>query len=570
MPIANVDLTNSLEYFRMITNQCIVAWNGMTNDNTTFSKIVIDTPTPVVGLVALNVANGLLSGNGSGIFSYPNTGIVGVFTNSQLQNSNISFSSGVGVSVGTNTAGLNTGTITITSSVVDSLSNTGRFVPAAANAIPRLLSAIGTYTKTLGRFGVNVGGTGRVGTSYVNGQILLTNSAGALEPNSIPNRTGMILSGSAGLIRFDANITGINATISWTDTSGITITQNTYPNASPTVPGVMRVTDDTANQSTITAASANSLNSVAKIVAGATSQGVINAHGRLVLSNVYSPTSGVGNTIWKSGNVAQVAFIVVTMVNYGGRGGGANNGNSTSSYALGGAGGASATIKGIITGEQLLAFNDESGTGNLTIRYKDRPDGAAYTEVPGGESRRSGNLQIGANGTGYIFLVEPGTVSPTIRLLTNVGLSANAIISAPARAFVNTLAGTLIQFSSGRPGLPGMVTQRGSSGGGAGPSHVSFIGGKGYSPQWERTGWPGDASFDLDPVFWSSNNVSEGGTGGTPKYQGGLLLFGEAGAYGAGGSGAVSANIFTDGSGTYAQGSESGSPFVLIELYKNA
>lgn len=557
MPIANVDLTNSLEYFRMITNQCIVAWNGMTNDNTSFARITINPPSPVSGLVSLNVANGLLSGNGAGIFSYPNTGIVGVFTNDQLQNANISFISAVGVNVGTNVASLNTGTITITSAVVDSLSNTGKYFPAAANAIPRLLSAIGTYTKTLGRFAVNVGGTGRVGTSYTNGQILLSNTAGVLEPNTIPNSTGIIVTNRAGSIQLDANIVAINATISWSETSGITISQNTYPNASATIPGVMRITDSTANQSTITAASANSLNAVARVVASASSLGAVNAHGRLVSATTYEINSFLaGNTVWTPSNTAQIAFVVVTVCAGGGRGGGANSDNSTSNYAVGAAGGAGSTLKGIITAAQLLGFKDENGVGSLTLRYSARAAGSSGGTSPGEPGTRGSNVQIGANGTGYIFFCEGGVPSPTIKLLTNVGLSANVITSGPARSYANTTAGTILQSSSGRPGIPGMVLHRGATGGGA-PAHVAAITGKPFIAQWERSGWPGDLN---DQQIYTSN--------GSTKITDGSLFFGKEECYGMGGHGALSANA--SASGTGATGAEAGSGFILIEMYTNA
>ena len=137
MPIVNVDLSNSLEFFRTVTNQCILAVNYITNNSyITTGSVRINPLAPVAGLISLNVANGIISGNGARIFSIPiTTGISGNFLNSQLQNTSITINSGIGIaSNGFSTLGSNPVLLT-TNNIIDTKSNNSTIFAASANAV---------------------------------------------------------------------------------------------------------------------------------------------------------------------------------------------------------------------------------------------------------------------------------------------------------------------------------------------------------------------------------------------------------------------------------------------------
>jgi hypothetical protein len=577
MPIANVDLTNSLEYFRMITNQCIVAFNYMTSNTYSVSRLTVN-PTPSTGFVSVNVANGLIYGNGSGIFSYTNAAITGTFRNSQLQNSSMTFANGAGVFVGTVTASLNTGTITLVSNPVDSLTNTSPFLPAAANAIPRLIAAVGTVTKTQGRFFQNVGGTGVV--SHSNGRIAISNGvSGQLEFAAPLGLSGMISSPLGGFVGLTANLISLgNIAFTSTGNSGITVSQNVYPDATTSTIGVIKIRDSVSGRAVTTeGASANSLNAVSNIVAVGASSGLINASGRLILSNTYEFTWSSGtdaNNIWGGGiaNIQTLSHIVVTVVGRGGGSTSANNNNSASVYVMGNGGGSAAAMKAIITRDQLINFRDINGAGFLTVRkfgagVSTGDGGNGGNPSPGENGGDGQNCQIGiANGAnpGYILFVEGGPGAQYLRALSNTGFCANSSAYRVPKAWANSQAATVIQKSAGRPGYPGMVVQRGLANG-AGPFHVVGWG-----------GWPARVSGEFVSSYVNSTRYlydiagydglvssTSAGSGLGKKNEDGLTSVTD---YGCGASASISANV-----GDYDhKGSNGGEAYIRIEAYVNA
>lgn len=574
MPIANVDVTNSLDYFRMITNQCIIAFNYLTNNTYSVSRLTVN-PSPSTGFLSVNVANGLIYGNGSGIYSYTNAAITGTFRNSQLQNSSMTFANGVGVLVGTTSASLNTGTITISSNPVDSIVNASPVLPAAANAITRLIAGIGTISKTRGRFFQNVGGTGVV--SYSNGQMFISNGqSGLLEVTTPLGLNGIISNPLGGFVGFTSNLISLgNIAFTSTGNSGVTVSQNVYPTATTTSLGVIEINNTITGEAILNeAGSANSLNAVSNVIAAGVQTGVINASGRLLMVNSYSvgglSAADASNTYWAIGNVDAVSFLVVTVVAGGGGSSGANNNNSTSNYVMGCAGGSGASIKALITKDQLLNFQDEDGYGRLTIRTKNNgAEGGTGNPEPGERGAEGVNVQIGVSNTGgglgYILFVEGGAGGQFTRTIANTGLSCNASTFRVAKAWANSQAASVLQKTAGRPGYPGMVIQRGAANG-AGPNyHVVGWGGWPSMVQWESEVATTEVVPGLSGLYFKSR-AALGLTTGTKSSHGEISI---GTMYGVGGAGPISANS-TDGTGYDRYGSVGAPAYIRIEAYTNA
>jgi hypothetical protein len=585
MSIANVDITNSLEYFRLVTNQCIQVWNYVVNDNfVTSGNLIVNPPAPVTGLVALNVTNGLIYANGSGLFSYPNTGTTGIFTSSQLQNTSVTFGSGAGIAVGTSSSSLNTDTITITSNPIDSITNTSLYLPAAANAIQRLIGIVGGTVKTLGRFFVNVGGTGMV--SYTNGQILLSNALGTVIANTIAGRPGIIVANGAGSITISANLVQ-GANVSITGTGALTVSQNAQPVTNTNVIGVARLIDNFNSSSTTDVATANTLNAVAKIVSQGAGAISINAHGRLynVISWSGSTDAPISRTF--TPNMSLFSFAIVTVVAQGAPGACANNGNSYIQYAVGSGGGAGASLTGIITASDIINFDDDAGGDQLTINVGTEPSKIQTPTTTGvyPASVVVGNVDIGVRGTDYIFRVEGGktpmSTGNTIgRLLINIGISHNTIAGTGtgntyyqvARAFSNAIYGTVLQKSSGQPGQPGVVINKGASTVDTVlvSPYVAAFAGHGGEAIWALSG-AGDSIDQISTIYggtvpWTAAGEGSGRfTDNGEDYEDRNHL--DAGN---GGPGALSCGYHNDGYLFKQPGGYGGGYYIRIESYTNA
>lgn len=489
MPIVNVDLSNSLEFFRTVTNQCILALNYITNNTYITTGTVRINPTS--GGVSLNVSNGIISGNGSRIFSIPFTGITQQFLNSQLQNSSVTILSGTGVlSGGTATLGGSPAILLTATGIVDSKTNTSTLLPASANAIRSILDSINSIPKTEGIFKTNVGGTGIA--SYTNGQILLT-ASGTLVANRIGPNTGVIVTNGAGSITLSANLVqGANVTLTPQGTNGgMLITQNTLPTATFNTLGAIRLTDDYNTPSTNLGVSANALNTLSNYIVTRKNDGLsVNAFGRLVEVKTYTngPLGNAASFVWTRpiGQAANFAYAIVTAVSPGGGSAGANNGfnlaNAASQFkhVLASGGGAGASIVAIVTAEDLRLFGDNAGANTLTVNIGSIGlRGTRGGVAPGNAGTSAGNLTIGIRGTGdpptsYLFHLEGGKAGKRGRVLT-VGSagSGDASVCIPvesvytgaeiARVYSNTTYGTVLMKSAGMPGRPGILFSGGSA-----------------------------------------------------------------------------------------------------------
>lgn len=517
MPIVNVDLSNSLEFFRTVTNQCILAMNYITNNTyITTGTVRIN---PIGSGTSLNVSNGIISGNGSRIFSIPFTGITQQFLNSQLQNSSVTIVSSTGVfSNGSASLGGAPSMLLTSSGIVDSKNNTSPLLPASANAVKSLLDPINSIQKTEGTFGANVGGTGI--TSYTNGQILLT-ASGALVANRIASNTGIIITNGAGSITVTANlIGGANITLAPQGSNGgILITQNTLPTATFSTLGAIRLADDYNTRAINIGASANALNTLSNYIQTRKNEGlVINALGRLVNVKTYTngPLGNAASFVWtRPSPTANFGYAIITAVAPGGGSAAANNGFDTannaiqSKFVLASGGGAGASIVGIITAEDLRLFGDNAGANTLTINIGSIGlRGTTGGVAPGNAGTSAGNLTIGIRGTGdpptsYLFHLEGGKAGKRGRVLVvgregrgaaNVCIPVESAYTGAeiARAYSNAIHGTVIMKSAGLPGHPGILFSAGYA-----PASSNGLGG---------------------PLSFRAQRFAVGGQGGVPVY----------------------------------------------------
>lgn len=139
MALSNVALTDTFDVWRTRTNQIIIVTNDVAeNDfnkisgNTRFRNITMN---PDERTEVVNVSNGYISANGAGLRYLKNTSIVGVITNSQLQNNKITLisnTSAITVSGGVADIGK---TVYIDAKIVDRVNDTSTTNIAAASAV---------------------------------------------------------------------------------------------------------------------------------------------------------------------------------------------------------------------------------------------------------------------------------------------------------------------------------------------------------------------------------------------------------------------------------------------------
>lgn len=520
MPIVNVDLSNSLEFFRTITNQCISALNYITNNSyITTGSVRINPLSPVPGIFSLNVSNGLIYGNASQVFSIPFSAIPEKFLNSQLQNTAITITSGTGIESNGSTS-LGTSTVFLVSSgLVDSVDNSSIQLAASANAVKRLLDPVNSIQKTSGRFFPNVGGTGIL--SYSNGQILLTNN-NSIVANTIRPNSGIVISNGAGSITVSANISqGENVIVTYSGNQAITISRSALPAATLTTPGAILLVDSVNSKSTTTGATANALNSISNFIETKKNESAtVNAYGRLIDVKVYTNDGSGGSqtfTWQRPTPQANFAYAIVTAIAPGAGSSAANNGvpntvgsfqSSTYGVVTSVGGGAGASLMGIITAADLQAFGDDAGTNTLTIRIGKVGEGGKTGGLrPGNQGTNGGNVTIGVKGSGdppstaYIFHLEGGKAGPQNKFVSfandaNTTFGLSSIYYGVARAFANTSFSTVLMKSSGMAGYPGMVLRFGVNIGRPGGAAQSLL--------------PGD--------FHLSEKLTVGGQGAMPVH----------------------------------------------------
>lgn len=409
MPIANVDLTNSLEYFRMITNQAIISWNYLTGNSYSTPGTITINPPVNSSFISLNVANGLIYGNASQIFSIPLSRITyGLFKNFSFQNTSIIINPGTNLTGGGTLALGNTGTLTLNISVVHSITNTRQDLALAANSIQWMLSNVSTNAARFSSGTVSAanGGTGL--SSFSNGQTLIGTSSAVLAANTIGANQGFAVTSSKGSITLSANlIQGQN--ITFTSTNPLKISRNTMAAATTSTLGPVQL-NDTINAEGITnqAATANALNAAAKLVGTTTSVTV--ANGRLVSTTTYSTAGRYTYTV-----PSNFAFAIVTLIGAGAGGGSANTNNVANVISLGTAGAGGAYLKGIITLSDIMTAADDAGNPN-TINVTVGTGGAGATVASGDNppefGATGGDTLLGGSDPLKWMLRANGGVSP--------------------------------------------------------------------------------------------------------------------------------------------------------------
>lgn len=579
MPIANVDLTNSLEYFRMITNQGIISWNYLTGNSYSTPGTITINPPVTSSFISLNVANGLIYGNAAQIFSIPLARIsYGLFKNFSFQNTTISILAGTNLTGG-GLISLGNVSVVMNAVTIDSLVNTRQDLVLSANAISGYISNINYSAArfTTGVLSTSNGGTGL--TTFANGQTLIGTAAGILASNTIGANQGIAVAAAKGSITLSANlIQGQNVTFS--STNPLTISRNTMTSATTTTLGPTQLNDTiTAAGTTNQAATANSLNAVAKMVGTATSVTV--ANGRLIQANSWTTA---GKWTWTVPD--NFAYAIVTLVGAGAGGGAANTGNVANTLDIGAPGPGGAYLKGIITLSDIMAAADDAGspnTVNITVGAGGVKGAATANTNPNGyrAGRSGGDTIFGgadpqkwmmrANGGQSPFDVGGSLVNPQVPSAGlwlshwSASVTAGPNIAAPGvrigNSFVESYGtmGTIsyvIWWTSGNK-MTISVAKPGQSIPGINPRLIAYNNSYEFGPV--LVGRENNPPFPVNGTgawYWSANNDSGSvpGTGGI-----GGIGWGVSNSTSIGGSGS---------SLTYARPGDTGSAgAVYIEAY---
>lgn len=329
MPIANVDVTNSLEYFLSVTNQLITAVNYFHANNILTPEILINPST--TGQASLNIANGLFAGNGSLITSVPTTAFtIDRMDASRLQNTIMTILTSNGIS--TNASSLSLGSMAwINLVAVDSITNTRTNLPLAVNAIITLVTAMravaqNANSRTIGSFSQNVGGLGFT-TYLTDGALLIGNTiSGLLEQNTVQSGLGIEVKNLADNVSIRANIQSTaNVGLTTQFGGGLRITQNGQPIATQSGLGVTQLNDTIISTTTSFAATANSLNAVSNYLAQQLLTGAgTGSNGRLLFCNVYrhaTNTDPAGIAKWVAPPNVNISYLIVEVLGAGAAGG---------------------------------------------------------------------------------------------------------------------------------------------------------------------------------------------------------------------------------------------------------
>lgn len=425
MPLANVDLTNSLTYTRMIFNQAVQAWNYIFEKNYVTPGVIKINPSVGSSVVTLNVANGLIYGNGSQLYSLSMGALTyGLLKNYSLQNTSVTIVGGTNL-VGGGTIELgSTSAIALNVNPVNSITNTRIDVALATAAVPTWLATISYAMSrfTSGLVSNTFGGTGI--STYANGQLLVGRTEGNFFANVPGQNTGITITRGRGSLNFAANlIQGANLTFS--TTNPLSISRNVIANATSSIFGPSELNDriDTFGVTTETA-TANSVNAVHKLVTalGPAELGGqrINTAGRLLRTDVYASP---GTYTWTPPTGRLYSFLVVTLVGAGAGGGYATSSNSGNAWSNPPSGSGGAYIKAIIPRSEIVTNGDGADPANsifLTV-------GTGGIGNTGAHSSADTLSAFGESGTDTIF----GGLTPGLWMIrANGGLK-----------FVNGIAG---------------------------------------------------------------------------------------------------------------------------------
>lgn len=533
--ISQILITNTIDFGRSVLNQVSASINGMlaTGSATTFSgNVVINAANGRPA--SLNVTTGIIYGNGAGLFGLDaNSVTIGLFRNSQLENSSITIVSANGINgVGTVSLG---SSLTLNVVVVDSITNTRTDLVASANSvrwietITSVLQANAAFVNT-GITAVSVGGTGL--TSYSAGQILLGNTqSGKLQANVILAGAGIIADAETGGIRLSANvIAGSNVDVTVLAGGGVQISANSPPLGDLSTVGIVQLADTYLSTSLATAVTSNTVNGIVKYISS--QPGIPDARGRLIAIDVYK-TPGVTHNWIKRPNTD---YVLLTLIGAGGSGGlnvaKMTSLNTDSYVTFGGWSGAllEARILGANVGNNMnitIGWGGNTSSMDANVRRS--------TGIRGGNTSFAnstfGYYANGGNGGVIITGVGAGDVHYYSATFDTTVVAANVgIPTAP-----NPRPETFRWLASGAPddvfNGSGSDYFRGSSGG--------YV--PGYSSGGHNSNMPfslvgGTANFGPDPSGGSSGSGFGGGGGsGGAAYYGGILNYFYGGSSGANG-----------------------------------
>lgn len=550
MPIANVDLTNSLEYFIMVTNQLVTAVNYLYANNVIAPTITIN---PNTAGLSLNVANGLIYGNSSRIFGIPASAF-SVGRVDQIQNTSISIVTSNGIVANASTLFL-ANSVWINVDVVDSVTNTRTNLPLAANAIGTLITALKAVTanansRTTGAFPQPFGGL--TFTSYADGEILIGNGVSRLlEKNTVPSRLGVEVTTSPGTTSLRANVAaGSDIAFEYLNGGGIRISQNGTVVATSTTNGIIQLSDTTQSKSIDVAATANALNAMAQILVNTLIAGQGAGDGRLIRIDAYRDT---GSHTWNKPANTNVAFIIVECLGAGGAGGEAQGNSSTN---IGGwvvastGGGAGGYIKGrilnpansynVVVGSAGTANAEGGSTNTVTILTPSSGTTAIPTNATqmvieiwgaGGSGGQVGSGTAGGGGGGgyakRTLALSAGNWGQTLSY--TVGLRGIR-----TTGDTNGTAGTQTNVTSGTYSITSLTAGGGQGGGGGtGFGKLGGAAGSGSGGDTNSTGTAGQDGDNDGTPFWSGDGGNAAGSGGL----GGAGFDANSGGAGGGGGG---------------------------------
>lgn len=434
--ISQILITNTIDFGRSVLNQVSASINGMlaTGSATTFSGNVVINPSNTTA-ASVNVGSGLIYGNGAGLFGLDaNSVTLGLFRNSQLENSSITIVSANGINgVGTVSLG---SSLTLNIVAVDSITNTRPDLAASANSV-RWAESITSITAqnvaamNAGVLAVSVGGTGL--TSYTSGQILLGNGiSGRLQSNVILAGAGIIADATSGGIQLAANvIQGSNIELTYLAGGGVSISANTPPIADQSIAGIVQLADTLLSTSITQVITANAVNGIAQYILS--QPGIASASGRLIGIDIYKTpgNAGISGAGAASGTWIKrpnTDFILLTLIGAGG-GGAVNTGNGTPHTSFIGFGGWSGALL-----EARINSANLPSTMNVTIGWGGNSSqlGFANTRANG---IRGGNT-VFSNGTfGYYANGGNGgivhtTFGPVDCFYTNMAVDFPTIVAA--------------------------------------------------------------------------------------------------------------------------------------------
>lgn len=558
MPFSNVDSTHSLEYFRVTTNQVVRALNFFHGNTLAVTGgITINPPSP--GLhSSLNVTNGIISGNGSLLTSISPTGLSGLITTANVQNSTLTVLGVDGLTDG-GTVALG-GTITINLSLVNTTVNSRINLAMSANAVTTLATELLSYgsnasLRTTGL--VTQANGGLEFTSYTNGQILLSNGISSrLEKNTIEQGSGVIVTNRAGSITLAANlIAGMNIGITAVGADGIQISQNTQPAASKTSLGIVSLNDTITSTSITQAASANALNAMAKLLlttTGATKRGrLIRIDAYMDQPHLTAFNVSLSNTYtWTNPDFGNVDYIIVEVLGAGGSPGqaqgniaGAANTYHTRWNPASGGGGGGGYIRGKITSPNatysvVVGIGGGGQSGNVTpfdgntggqsifgtnLLIANGGFGGANSRAINGNTsfQAFGNIASGVVGT-------RGMGGPTSNIANGVGncqvlfaqsggdcgdiFSVMGGRTNPNGGYINCVDARVIPSAGGSPGWPwGEGIMNGGTGGGSGgtwaasdvANNIPGVGGQGVAGSGFTVTGPTAAASNGAVIVWT-------------------------------------------------------------------